>query len=214
MAKNSRKQRQTLISMVYDLFRPEPMNRPAPATLYTRIKQHEEKQVSTEGIAIPPVTIADTLPTIPQLYELFDRYNQLFFKGKLPRVTIQYSTRMMNAGSYVPSQKIIRIGRKYHELFPGDVDDTLRHEMIHILNPNHDAAFKREAKRIGASLKGQSHPDLVRPPKYVYSCPKCGLEYARHRQLRMASCGKCSPQGHFDKRFKLSLKSSRAKSSK
>lgn len=210
MGRNPRKPRQALTNYYYDIFGAETLTPPAPATLHTKIAEHERKPILPVGIATIAAGQATDLPTVDQLYTLFDQYNRLYFKGKLPRVKIEYSTRMMDAGAYIPSQKLIRIGRKYHELFPEDVDDTLRHEMIHIIHHGHDAAFKKEAKRIGASLHGKSHPALVKPPKYIYMCPACRHEYPRHRQLRMASCGDCSPKGRFDPRFKLKLISSPA----
>jgi hypothetical protein len=115
---------------------------------------------------------------------------------------------MMSAGSYTPSHKLIRIGRKYHEVFPRDIDDTLKHEMIHIVHFNHNAAFKAEARRIGCSVRAQSHPSLRKPPRYLYECPACRTEYPRQKILRMASCGDCSRGGKFDSRFKLRLKAS------
>ncbi len=147
------------------------------------------------------------LPSVAELERLFDRFNREFFEGRLPRVRIEYSTRMQrSAGSYHPADRVIRIGRRYHELFPDEIEDTLKHEMIHLRHLRHNAAFKREAQRLGTSVKAQSHPLLGRPPKYTYACPGCGREYPRQKRLRMASCGRCSRGGRYDERFKLQLK--------
>lgn len=147
------------------------------------------------------------LPSEQELAELFDRFNQEFFEGRLPRARIEYSTRMQRAaGSYHPASGVIRIGRRYHELFPDEIEDTLKHEMIHLLHLRHNSAFKREARRLGTSVQARSHPSLGRPPKYIYVCPGCGREYPRQKRLRMASCGRCSCAGHYDERFKLRLK--------
>ncbi|HOP08176.1 MAG TPA: SprT-like domain-containing protein [candidate division Zixibacteria bacterium] len=158
--------------------------------------------VETESGLIP----RPKLPSEAGLREMFDRFNDLYFEGQLPRVKIEYSDRMLAAGMYLPSAKIIRIGRRYHNLYPEELADTLKHEMIHIIHIKHDAAFKAEARRIGASIRARSHPDLRRPPKYVYECPVCGREYPRQKRLRMASCGVCTSGRKFDKRFKLRLK--------
>ena len=53
------------------------------------------------------------LPSINELYILFNLFNLLYFEGKLPPVKIEYSTRMSAAGSYTPEKKLIRIGSKY-----------------------------------------------------------------------------------------------------
>ena len=145
------------------------------------------------------------LPAVADLERMFDIYNREYFDGLLPKVKIRYSKRMLVAGGYFPQSKEIRISEKYHAFFPDEVYDTLKHEMIHIIHFHHDAAFRKIARRIGASLRANEHPALRRPPRYIYICPHCYTEYPRHKRLRMASCGKCS-KGKFDVRFKLVLK--------
>lgn len=148
---------------------------------------------------------ASELPSVDELYRMFAIYNRQYFNGKLPRVKIVYSRRMLAAGGYFPAKKEIRISEKYHTIFPEEVYDTLKHEMIHLVHMKHNAAFKRTARRIGASVRANEHPELRRPPRYIYICPVCGTEYPRNKRLRMASCGSCSRNG-FDARYKLILK--------
>ncbi|MCP4567278.1 MAG: hypothetical protein GY841_06840 [FCB group bacterium] len=145
------------------------------------------------------------LPGISDLYRMFDIYNKQYFDGRLPQVKITYSKRMLVAGGYYPSKREIRLSIKYHTLFPDEVYDTLKHEMIHIIHFKHNAVFKKTARRIGASIRANEHPSLRRPPKYIYVCPGCLTEYPRHKRLRMASCGRCS-KNEFDPLFKLILK--------
>jgi len=151
-----------------------------------------------------PVVVSE-LPDIDNLYRMFAIYNNQYFDGCLPQVKISYSGRMMVAGAYYPGKKEIRLSLKYHQIFPDEVYDTLKHEMIHILNIRHDAQFRKMADRIGASVRANEHPTLRRQPRYIYICPVCLTEYPRHKRLRMASCGKCSKNG-FDARYKLILK--------
>jgi len=146
------------------------------------------------------------LPSVGELYLLFDQLNHKYFGGSLPRVEIKYSGRMLIAGSYTPKLRVIKMGKKYHLIFPDEIEDTLKHEMIHILYPKHDAKFKAVAAGIGASVKATYHPDLRAPHKYLYICPSCKKEYPRRKKLRMASCGKCSINNRFDPKFKLKLK--------
>jgi predicted SprT family Zn-dependent metalloprotease len=186
-----------------DLFRPDVLVRPAPATLYTKIRESARRLPDLNSISL--TVSPNHKQSDAQLHALFDRYNWMYFDGKLPRVRLIWSSRMMSAGSYSPTDRTIRISRKYHAIFPDELDDTVKHEMIHILHLNHDAAFKREAKRVGASLRAQSHPSLRKPPKFTYSCSSCGTEYPRQKRIRLASCGKCS-RGRFDERHKLRLK--------
>ena len=188
-----------------DLFAPHSIVRPAPATLYTRIRELAKRRPAPDAISL---SVSGKLsPEEMQLAELFDRFNWMYFDGLLPSVRIIWSNRMMSAGSYTPHDRTIRIGRKYHELFPDELADTIKHEMIHIKHLGHDAAFKAEAKRIGASLRAQSHELLRKPAKYVYACPSCKAEYPRQKRIRMASCGRCS-KGKFNSRHKLRLKKS------
>lgn len=207
----ARKKRQmkALQALNYDLFSHGEAITPAPATLYTKIREaaHADTLASVESLPLD----GPSLPDEKELARRFDVFNWMYFKGKLPRVRIEYSNRMTSAGSYTPSGKIIKIGRKYHEIFPEDVNDTLKHEMIHILHFHHDKAFKLEAERIGASLRARTHPALQRQPRYIYYCVKCGTKYPRQKRLRMASCGQCSKGGRYDDRYKLRLLKTAAK---
>jgi len=181
----NRRQKAALAAMNYNLFGIE------------RAEPPPEETVFESFVDLPPVSVLD---------RLFELYNRKYFDGALPPVTIEYSDRMMAAGAYFPSRKLIRIGRKYHTLFPGELTDTLKHEMIHIRHFKHDAAFKAEAERLGASVRAKSHPSLRKPPRYVYTCPNCKRDYPRQKRLRMASCGTCTTGRKFDPRFKLKLK--------
>lgn len=205
-----KKLKKALKGLNYDLFKPENITPPAPATIDHKIRQATEDYLARSA-AIVKIKSQTKLPTILELYKLFDQYNQNYFEGKLPRVTIVYSNRMTSAGSYTPRDKVIKIGRKYHNLFPEDIGDTLKHEMIHIIHFKHNKAFKDLAKKIGASIKAKPHPSLRRAPKYIYNCPNCKMEYPRQKRLVMASCGKCSKGKRFDKRYKLQLIQSKSK---
>jgi SprT-like protein len=209
MPKPTKRQVQAAFALNLDLFEPEIKQVPAPATLHTRIQAYAEPSAETVAMADTEGEVVRVeLPDVEELCRLFDRYNWMYFSGRLPRPRIEISNRMTTAGAYYPGQRLIKIGRKYHELFPDEVVDTLKHEMIHLIHLKHGAAFKAEAARIGASVRAQSHPDLRRPPRYVYECPGCGLEYPRQKRIVLGSCGKCSPGGKYDRRFKLVLKSS------
>ena len=181
----------------YDLFRQSAVEQAPPFP--------EIKEVPLPQKIIAESTEPAILPTIEELYLLFEKINSNYFDNKLPMVRIEYSSRMTNAGSYTPALKLIKMSKKYHEIFPNDIEDTLKHEMIHIIHFYHDADFKREAKRIGTTLKAKPHPSLRRKAKYVYCCPGCKKEYPRQKRFRLASCGSCSKGGKYDDRFKLKL---------
>ncbi len=201
MKRNSKFLKKALKALNLDLFIPENHN----PLFNASILQSQEFGGSYKKRLKQKKTVTDTnLPTIEFLYQMFDHYNWLYFENKLPQVKIEYSNRMLSAGSYTPGSKLIKIGRKYHEIFPKDISDTMKHEMIHILHIRHDAAFKAVAKRIGATMRAKLHPQLRRPPKYLYECPNCKSQYPRQKRLRMASCGTCSG-GKYNYRFKLKL---------
>jgi predicted SprT family Zn-dependent metalloprotease len=207
MARNRRKNCASA-TINLDFFHPDAIRVPAPATLHTKIRAEAERQCEAAArLEAEPGQTSTELPTEEELYRLFDRYNWTYFRGRLRRPTIQYSDRMTTAGAYLPEQRIIRISRRYHQLFPEEVTDTLKHEMIHLVNLKHDVVFKAEAVRIGASVKARSHPLLGRTPRFIYECLQCRTEFPRQKRLVLASCGYCSPKGKYDVRFKLTLKS-------
>lgn len=201
--RRNKSQQKALTALNFDLFQVESLTQPAPATLYTKIR---EQASALPKVELPVTKTEGDLPTLEELHRMFDRFNWIHFEGKLLRVRIEYSTRMSSAGSYTPQRRLIRIGRKYHELFPNEIADTLKHEMIHIRHFLHNALFKAEAARVGASVRAKSHALLRKPPKYMYVCPHCSREYPRQKRLRMASCGECSIGRRFDKRYKLRLR--------
>jgi len=157
------------------------------------------------GRDVKPSDACTPLPPLAKLYQLYGDFNKECFDGRLPEVKISYSKRMLIAGSYMPSTREIKIGTKYHTIFPDDLADTLKHEMIHVLYPNHNRGFKALAAKLGVSLKAKTHPALRGAYKYLYVCPVCGREYPRRKRLRMASCGICSAGNAFDPRCKLRL---------
>ncbi len=200
--KMNKKSRKALVEVNYDLFGGA---RILPAVDDTKPTPADSANIDERSIR---------LPSESELYLLYDQLNHKYFGGSLPKAKISYSDRMLIAGSYSPTHKEIKIGRKYHEIFSDEIEDTLKHEMLHILYPNHDAKFKAVAAGIGASLKAKTHPDLRGSFKYLYECPSCGREYPRRKRLRMASCGVCSKGNGFDPRYKLKLAKFKNKSGK
>ena len=82
------------------------------------------------------------LPTLDELYARFRHYNIKYFSGKLKTAKIRYSNRLLAAGLFIKDRMEIVISRKYHTLFPEEINDTLKHEMIHIIlvNASHQDA--------------------------------------------------------------------------
>jgi predicted SprT family Zn-dependent metalloprotease len=148
--------------------------------------------------------VSIALPDEAELRRRFRAFNDEFFDGALPDAKVRWSNRMRIAGTCNHVQRIISLSRPYHEHFPHDVDDTLKHEMIHLIHHGHDAVFKREAERVGASVHCREYPGLHPRARIVYLCPGCDAVFHRTRKERLF-CGKCS-RGRHDTRFELVLR--------
>jgi predicted SprT family Zn-dependent metalloprotease len=141
-------------------------------------------------------------PDDADLSRLFADLNHKFFSGRLPDANVEWSSRMKHAGRCSQELNLIRLGLEYHRHYPEDIVDTLKHEMIHLLHPNHGTEFKREARRIGASRYAKQYPGMLKGMRYLYECPTCGESFPSRKLLRMRACGKCSGR-KYDSRHKL-----------
>ena len=110
-------QKKALAALNYDLFTPEKYTSPPlAATVNTTVKVVDFSSIRLATVKLDKNPAA--LPTTEELERMFERFNWMYFSGQLPAVRIEYSRRMLSAGSYTPSTRLIRIGRKYHELYP------------------------------------------------------------------------------------------------
>ena len=148
---------------------------------------------------------------MPDEHELARRYkefNRHFFDSSLPSVTLRWSQRMRVAGTCDSHRRIITLSHIYHSHFPDDVDDTLKHEMIHLRHRRHDAGFRREAARVGASVHCREYSELHPRARFIYVCPNCGTEFPRSKRERLY-CGRCARR-RLDPRYALVLRSNAA----
>lgn len=128
------------------------------------------------------------------LQAMYDAVNRRQFGGRLPAVTVRWSTRLKVAGQIVKSNRLILLGLEYHCHYPRDVRSTLKHEMVHLLHWDHDEAFRRECRRVGGAVNCKTYPGIFRPYKYVYQCPGCGRRHPVRRRIHGA-CARCGKDG-------------------
>ena len=69
--------------------------------------------------------------------------------------------------------------------------NTFRHEVAHVVHPNHSAAFWSLAHALGVTQRYASPPVVRRSRRYIYACPTCKRRIERRRRLRDASCAAC-----------------------
>lgn len=144
------------------------------------------------------------LPDEAELQRRFDWLNETLFKSRLPSASIRWSTRMRIAGTCQRQRLLITLSRPYHERFPQDIDDTLKHEMIHLRYAGHGPAFRREAQRVGASVHCREYDGIHPKARLVYACPNCWREYRRMKPAELY-CGRCA-RGRLLPQFRLMLK--------
>lgn len=141
---------------------------------------------------------------------MYNHYNKVCFGGKLPQHTaVEWSTHMTRGAGYCRTIRrrnerprfLIKMSTHYHQRFTDEVEDTLVHEMIHVLHPNDSHGPKFLAtmhdlnNRFGFTLavKATGRAKV----NYVYVCVSCGYRYERVRKINLStsSCGAKSCRG-------------------
>jgi len=153
---------------------------------------------------------AERVAVITRLWEEFRRLNTVHFAhAPLALNEIRLSTRKQYGGYCVPSRKLIVLSwQAYVEHGWEETLETFRHEVAHLVHPDHSRAFWALAATLGCTRRH------ALPPKerahafcrYVYECPACGTKVYRRRRLVRASCGQCDRR--FNPLYQLRLVSS------
>jgi predicted SprT family Zn-dependent metalloprotease len=147
-----------------------------------------------------------------RLWDEFHRLNAAHFPdAPLTLAELRLSTRKQYGGYCVPSKKVIVLSwQAYQEHGWEETLETFRHEVAHLVHPDHSPAFWALATKLGCTRRH------ALPPKerahafcrYVYECPSCGTKVYRRRRLLKASCGRCDRR--FNPLYQLRLVSSTA----
>ena len=121
----------------------------------------------------------------------------------MPEIVL--STRKTFGGYYQPSRhKIVLSWQAYCEHGLPETMNTFRHEVAHIIHPNHSAAFWEVALALGATQRYASPPLQTPQRRYLYACPACDRRIERRRRLRAAaSCAACDRA--YNPRYALQL---------
>lgn len=129
-----------------------------------------------------------------RLWDEFARLNAAHFNNTLALGTIKLSTRKQYGGYYRPSESLIVLSwQAYKEHGWEETLETFRHEVAHIVHPNHSRAFWTLAFALGCTRRYAKPPENRNPAyaRYVYECPHCATRLFRRKRLIKSSCGKC-----------------------
>ncbi|GAB4459778.1 MAG: hypothetical protein OHK0029_22840 [Armatimonadaceae bacterium] len=149
---------------------------------------------------------AERATVLARLWEEFHRLNSTYFDASLTLREIRLSTRKQYGGYYRKTDNLIVLSwQAYQEHGWEETLETFRHEVAHIVHPNHSRAFWELAFRIGCTRRYALPPKTPRPHsyRYVYECPVCRTPYYRKKRLVRSSCGRCDRK--FNPAFQLVL---------
>ncbi|MDP9110653.1 MAG: SprT-like domain-containing protein [Candidatus Eremiobacteraeota bacterium] len=155
-------------------------------------------------------------PTEADLQLLFARLNYEYFNGEVPDCRIRYNARFSNSAgriTYGAFPLLIELSPKHFEKYPGALDETLVHEMIHAWcyarwrDTGHGARFKNKLRQCGLNSiyhdLGNVAPRSESAKRYILRCGHCAFEVLRRKRPgKPASCPRCNKR-RFDPRFPL-----------
>lgn len=142
------------------------------------------------------------LPSPYQLRQKYSKFRTECFDNKVPSVeeiVIIWDERIRGAAGYCSfHKKRIRLSPWYHLKYPEDIDATIRHEMIHLLVPNHGPNFHLWLKY----LNSNGHTTYrfskeVAKASWLYTCRNCSEEYPTVRKYKRPEnryCKECGPK--------------------
>ncbi|MFM7323256.1 MAG: YgjP-like metallopeptidase domain-containing protein [Armatimonadota bacterium] len=131
-----------------------------------------------------------------RLLEEFHRLNHLHLDGALVLEELVLSNRKQYGGYCQPARRrIVLSWPAYRDHGWDEILLTFRHEVAHLVHPNHSPAFWELAARFGCPPERRhALPPKSRPAgwyRYIYECPTCAGQVYRRKRIQRASCGRC-----------------------
>lgn len=145
---------------------------------------------------------AQELLSTDQLYRIYQRFNDKYFAGKLPKeIKIEWSNKLTTSAGVCYKYKhkcpVIRLSTWYHRKYPSaETEQTLLHEMIHLIAAGHGKEFKKYVESIkeqGGYVELHAK-ERAKKPRWLYTCKQCGKIFLRDRKLsprKKYVCGAC-----------------------
>jgi len=137
------------------------------------------------------------------------------------QVRVRWNSRMRStAGMAYPGKALIKLNPRLHDFGPGEVEQTLKHELAHLLAHHragrrrispHGPEWRKACADLGLANEKRCH-DLPLPRRQIarphhYQCPACGLDVHRVRPMRRPSacltCCRKHSGGRYDERFRF-----------
>jgi predicted SprT family Zn-dependent metalloprotease len=136
----------------------------------------------------------------------------------VPDCRIRYNERFSNSAgriTYGTSPMLIELSPKHFRKYPGALEETLVHEMIHawcyanFRDTGHGARFRRKLRACGLGSihheLGNARPLSESSKRYILRCERCGFEVLRRRRPGgPSSCARCNKR-RYDERYPLTI---------
>lgn len=143
-----------------------------------------------------------------RLLREFHLLNHVHFDGALVLEELVLSNRKQYGGYCQPARRrIVLSWRAYLDHGWDELLLTFRHEVAHLVHPNHSRDFWELARRLGCPPERRhALAPKSRPAgwfRYVYECPTCAAQVHRRKRIQRASCGRCDRRWNPDHQLRL-----------
>ena len=139
------------------------------------------------------------------------------------KIRVEWNRRMRSAAGRADwRHTLVSLNPRLCEHSTSEVDQTLRHELAHLLAQAragrrrvapHGAEWRLACRDLGIGGEARCHtlpfPVAQRARRFLYKCPNCRSSFPRVHRIRRAvaclACCRAHNRGDFDARFRLRL---------